>query len=79
MEARRGESIVRLGPRIPSAVYGVMGTRMDIKVPNRVVEPRADTTSSSSSITTSASCGENACEKGVSGSTFTMPIVLGVV
>jgi hypothetical protein len=79
MEARRGENIVRLGPRIPSAIYGVMDTTMNIKIPSRVVEPRADSTSSSDATATSKSCGENPCEIGVSGKTFTLPIVLGVV
>ncbi|KAG9236238.1 hypothetical protein BJ875DRAFT_237929 [Amylocarpus encephaloides] len=94
MTDRRGESIVRLGPRIPSAVIGFMGEMGEIAVPRHVVEPRsppssegsgtesssASTTSSSTSsaASSSSSCGANACETGVSSSSFTMPIILGV-
>lgn len=67
-------NIVRLGHRAPGPdakpeAIGVMDPNMNIAVPDRVLEPRATSTSS---------CGENPCEKPISNSTFTIPIALGV-
>ena len=78
MENRHISNIVRLGPRVPtgSQPIGRMESLIDIAVPNRVVVPRADSTTTSAEAT--SSCGENACEKPVSESTFTLPIVLGI-
>jgi hypothetical protein len=50
---------------------------INIAVPSRIVQPRADSTSSTTE--TSGACGKNACEKPVSSSTYTIPVVLGVV
>ncbi|KAH6683320.1 hypothetical protein B0J14DRAFT_144609 [Halenospora varia] len=78
MENRHVESIVRLGSRIPRAAMGVMESVIDVAVPSRIVEARDSSTSTASSSSSSSSCGANACETGVSSSTFTLPIVLGV-
>ncbi|CZS88051.1 uncharacterized protein RCO7_01021 [Rhynchosporium graminicola] len=71
-------NIPRRGPRIPlkSSLMGRMEAVMKIAVPNRAVAPRADSASSSD---TAGSCGANACEKPVSDSTFSLPIILGIV
>lgn len=73
MHKHRLSSIASLGPRIPAPAeaMGKVEAVRDIAVPNRVVVPRADSTSSS--------CGENACEKPISSATFTSPIVLGIM
>ncbi|KAF4629977.1 hypothetical protein G7Y89_g8159 [Cudoniella acicularis] len=80
MESRRATNIVRLGSRIPRAAIGVMEAIREVAVPSRVIEARSTTTTDSSSAnSSSSSCGANACEKGVSNSTFTLPIILGIV
>ncbi|PBP18353.1 hypothetical protein BUE80_DR010863 [Diplocarpon rosae] len=69
--------IPRLGPRIPAPLRA--GDRLDSIInilPDRVLEVRADETSSSAA--SSGSCGENACEKPVGSSTYTIPIILGI-
>ncbi|KAH7350955.1 hypothetical protein BKA65DRAFT_248370 [Rhexocercosporidium sp. MPI-PUGE-AT-0058] len=78
MDNHHLSNIPRLGPRVPvhPEVIGRMEAVVNIAVPDRVVEPRADTTSSSAA---SGSCGANACEKPVSSATFTLPIILGIV
>lgn len=81
MDRQEIADIVRLGPRVPTArrAIGTMdGTFIHIAVPDRVIEARATTTASDDAATTSANCGVNACEKPVSGATFTLPIVLGI-
>jgi hypothetical protein len=74
MEDERTANIVRA--RVPQVV-GRMESIMNIAVPNRVVEPRQASTTTSSTDSTS-SCGASACEKPVTSSTFTLPIILGV-
>ena len=83
----RQPNIVRLGPRIavPAAEaeeVGVMESIMSIAVPDRVVEPRSAATTTASSSDSSSTCTANnnsaECQKPVSGSTFTLPIILGV-
>jgi len=58
---------------------GTMEALLELAVPSRVIEARSDSKSSSSS---TASCTSNSqgdtCQKPVSGSSFTMPIILGV-
>lgn len=77
MEPGTGANIVRLGPRIPSPVAETLESLMDM-VPRRVVG--RDSTSSSSATSSTSSCGANACQKDVSGtSALTLPVVLGVV
>ncbi|KAL2071535.1 hypothetical protein VTL71DRAFT_12770 [Oculimacula yallundae] len=74
MDNNHLSNIPRLGPRIPirSEPMGRMEAIMNIAIPNRVVEPRADASPT-------PNCGENPCEKGVSDQTFTLPIILGIV
>jgi hypothetical protein len=62
------ENIVRLTARTPQ-VMGRMESRTNIAVPDRVIEARAAATTN---------CGDSACEKPVSNTTFTLPIILGV-
>jgi hypothetical protein len=82
MDERDVANIVRLGSRIPvgRAIGAMEGTIINIAVPDRVIEVRAEstTTSTSSSAEETSSCGANKCEKPVSQSTFTLPIVLGI-
>jgi hypothetical protein len=73
MDDQRVANIVR-APQ----VLGRMESIINIAVPNRVVEPRQAATSTSSSAGSTSSCGANACEKSVSSTTFTMPIILGI-
>ncbi|OWO97720.1 hypothetical protein B2J93_2480 [Marssonina coronariae] len=69
--------IPRLGPRIPAPLKAVGGLDSIMNIlPDRVLEARADSTSSAAA--TSGSCGENACEKPVGSSTYTIPIILGI-
>jgi hypothetical protein len=73
--------IVRLGPRIPvgrRAVGTMAGPIINIDVPDHVIEARSASTTTSSSADATGSCGANACEKPVSESTFTLPIILGI-
>ena len=61
----------------PAAAVGIMDPIMNIAIPSRLVEPRADTTTSSIASPT-GSCGANACEKSISDSSFKLPVILGV-
>ncbi|TVY25070.1 hypothetical protein LHYA1_G006081 [Lachnellula hyalina] len=89
MEHHEAVNVVRLGPRIPHPeAVGMMGNVMEIAVPGRIVErtpptgtedSSSSTTSTSSSSSSSSSCGANSCEKGVGGSTYSLPIALGIV
>lgn len=78
MDNNRISNIPRLGPRVPvhPEAIGRMESIMNIAVPDRVVEPRADSTSTSAA---TGSCGANPCEKPTSSATFTLPIILGIV
>lgn len=93
MDPQEAANIVRLGPRVPrAAAMGAINNVMEIAVPSQLVErtpptstgSSTDTTSDSTASTTSSaststgSCGSSACEKPVSNSTLTMPIILGV-
>ncbi|KAE8445652.1 hypothetical protein EG329_012949 [Mollisiaceae sp. DMI_Dod_QoI] len=79
MENAHIGDIVRLGRRIPIGdAIERMASIINTAVPNRTIELRDSTTSTSSSADSTSSCGANACEKPVSNSTFTLPIVLGV-
>ncbi|KAF8858895.1 hypothetical protein BDZ45DRAFT_704528 [Acephala macrosclerotiorum] len=78
MENVHIEDIVRLGRRIPMGdAIGRMSSIIHIATPDRTIEARDSTTTSSSADSTS-SCGASACEKPVSNSTFTLPIILGI-
>jgi hypothetical protein len=57
----------------PAAAVGAMGHNINIAIPNRVLEVRADTTESAKP---TGSCGVNPCEYAPS---YTLPVVLGVV
>ncbi len=89
MEHRNMDHAPRLGPRIPvhavaarPAVLGrmeaIMNTRVTLDMPDHVLEARSATTTTSAS-TATGRCGENACQMPVTSSTFTLPVVLGVV
>jgi hypothetical protein len=69
-------NIVRLTARVPQ-VMGRMESIMNVAVPDRVLEERSASTTSSSADSTS-SCGASGCEKPVSSATFTLPIILGI-
>lgn len=56
----------------PVAAVGTMGHNIDIAIPNRVIEARADSTQSASP---TSSCGAKECSYGTS---YTLPIILGV-
>lgn len=49
---------------------------MNIAVPDRVLEHRADSTSTAEAECTGPA---NVCEKPTSSATFTLPIILGIV
>ena len=71
-------------PRIPVPLPEALAQpepQLEIMEPSRVVARKADTTSSSDSTQTSCPGGNGSgqCETGVGSSTFTLPIVLGVV
>lgn len=79
-------NIVKLGHRAAHAhahahahaapvAVAIMDPIMNIELPTRLLEARADTTTSS---TPTGSCGVNPCEKGVSDQSMTLPIILGV-
>lgn len=71
MEARHAH-LGRLLPRSPIPFpdpIGILGSRVEIASPNHVVDRRSAATT-----TTSAST-----ETGIGSSTYTLPIVLGVV
>ncbi|KAG0652568.1 hypothetical protein D0Z07_0165 [Hyphodiscus hymeniophilus] len=81
---RQAADIIRLGPRIAAAERNIIGTMesiINIAVPDRVVEPRSAATTTSSSSQSTCSSGDNSarCEKPTNSSTFTLPIILGVV
>lgn len=81
MDHQEIADIVRFGPRSPTgrrAIGTMDGSFIHIAVPDRVIEARATTTTSDAAATTSQNCGANPCEKPVSESTFTLPIVLGI-
>lgn len=81
MNNREVANIVRLGPRVPAgrrAIGTMDGSIINIAVPDRVIEARSASTTTSSSSDATGSCGANPCEKPVSQSTFTLPIVLGI-
>jgi len=78
MDHRHAANIVRLGHRAAApgaAAIGAMDPTMNIAIPSRLVEPRADTTQSAAP---TGACGVNPCEKGVSDSSFKLPIILGI-
>ncbi|CZR53042.1 uncharacterized protein PAC_02920 [Phialocephala subalpina] len=78
MENAHIEDIVRLGRRIPMGdAIGRMASIIHIATPDRTIEARDSTTTSSSADSTST-CGASACEKPVGDSTFTLPIILGI-
>ena len=73
----------RISPRVPVPSPEALAQpepQLEIMDPSRVVERNADATSSSASQT---SCpggdGSGKCQTGVGSSTFTLPIVLGIV
>ncbi len=89
MEHQNMDNIPRLGPRIPvhavaargrmlGRMEAIMNTRVTLSMPDHVLEARSATTTTSSS-TATGSCGASACQMPVSSSTFTLPVVLGVV
>lgn len=79
MENAHIEDIVRLGRRIPMGdAIGRMASIIHIATPDRTIEVRDSTTTTSSSPDSTSSCGANACVKPVSNSTFTLPIILGI-
>ncbi|KUJ18348.1 uncharacterized protein LY89DRAFT_696691 [Mollisia scopiformis] len=78
MENAHIGDIVRLGRRIPVGdTIGRMASAINMALPDRTIEVR-DTTTTTSSADSTGSCGASACEKPVSNSTFTLPIILGV-
>lgn len=78
MENAHIGDIVRLGRRIPLGdAIGRMTEAIHLAVPDHTIEMR-DTTTTASSADSTSSCGANACEKPVSDSTFTLPIILGI-
>jgi len=86
MDILRQHNIPHLGPRIPQAEPGPierMESILNFALPDHVVAPRNPQTTTSSSPESSSTCGPNdtsdACEMPTSSSSFTLPIVLGVV
>ncbi|KAI9644103.1 hypothetical protein NHQ30_007456 [Ciborinia camelliae] len=82
---QRLANIVRLARRVPLAEaaaedIGNIASILKMAVPDRVLMGRSVTTSAS---TSSSTCAANdnspACEKPISNSTYTIPVILGVV
>lgn len=83
---QRLANIVRLARRVPLAEaaaedIGNIASILKMAVPDRVLMPRSTTTASSSisSSTCAADDTSSACEKPVSSSAYTLPVILGVV
>jgi len=76
---RHASNIINLNHRAaapvaePVAAIAAMGHNINIAIPNRVLQGRADSTESAKP---TGSCGVNPCEYPQS---YTVPVVLGVV
>lgn len=66
----------------PAPAPAVLETRIEIELPTRIIARQgSDSTDSSDAAVTSCPGGDGSgkCETGTGSSTFTLPIVLGVV
>lgn len=82
---QRLANILRLARRVPLAEaaaedLGNIASLVKLAVPDRALMARSSTTSSSTSSSTCAADDTSAaCEKPISNSTYTLPVILGTV